>query len=72
MLEYASMRFTFFCCSATRLPKIIVAAASHQITGIQCSRIPGNASSQRRMSAANAAVLTPAAMNAVYGVGAPS
>ena len=57
--------------SANRLPPIIVTTASHQ--RISChAGTAANAWYITRNSAANAAALTPVAMNAVTGVGAPS
>ena len=51
---------------------IIVSAAIHHTAACHCGNMPGNASSQMRRNAANAAALTAAAMNAVTGVGAPA
>src|SRR4051794_16156932 len=51
---------------------IIVAMASPLSAGNQRSNAYGNASSQTRMNAANAAAFTVAAMYAVIGDGAPS
>src|ERR1700733_2582972 len=72
MLEYASSRLRFFCARPIALPKIIDAIASPLSAGCQLGQLNGNASSQTRMNAANAAALTVAAMYAVIGDGAPS
>ena len=73
MLEYASRRLRFFCASADRV------ADDHRRDreppdgrDASCANAAGNASSQTRRNAANAAAFTAAAMYAVIGVGAPS
>ena len=66
------MRLSDGWASATRLPATIEATARPKITGRQSSTAPGNASNRSRISAANAAALTPVAMKAVTGVGEPS
>ena len=54
------------------LPTIMVTTARYQITGCQSTYAGASASTKTRRNAANAAAFTDAAMNAVYGVGAPS
>ena len=71
MLEYASMRFTLVCTTASPEPMTRVMAAMAQIAGRQSSRQLGNAPSSTRSIAPNAATLPTDAMNAVTGVGAP-
>src|SRR5688572_19306974 len=72
MLEYASIRFTFVCTSATTFPAVIVNAASTANTVDQSTASgPIPATSTRRI-AANAAAFGATDMKAVAGVGAPS
>src|SRR5450756_824411 len=72
MLEYARRRLIFLWARATRLPTIIVSAASHHTASCQVDSNVGKASSQSRKNAANAAAFTAAAMYAVIEDGAPS
>ena len=72
MLEYASMRFTFACASATTLPPVIVTAARIAKTALQSSPSGPSATIITRRIAANAAAFGATLMNAVAGVGAPS
>src|ERR1017187_6457087 len=66
------MRLMLRCESATTFPTIIVKAASHQMGTYHADPMFPNASIQTRRKVANAAAFTPAIMNAVVGVGAPS
>ena len=72
MLEYASMRFTLVCASATMLPPVMVIAASTAKTAAQSSASGPSAETITRRMAANAAAFGATDMNAVAGVGAPS
>ena len=72
MLEYASMRLTLVCTTPTTVPRIIVAAAITDSTGIHCACSGSSGDRNTRTNAANAAALTPVDMNAVTIVGAPS
>src|SRR5579864_6567184 len=60
--EYASIRFTLFCTSAPKFPRVIDSAASTQISQNQC--VLGVANSTRRRTA-KAAALGPVDINAV-------
>ncbi len=66
------MRFRFDWASAARFPTIMVAIASTATSGRHWEARAGSAESKTRSSAPKAAALTPAAMNAVTVVGAPS
>src|SRR5437016_13584519 len=72
MDEYASMRLMFGWTSAITFPRIIVSAATIQITDPQRSWIEGNAVRKMRNRTANPAAFGPTDMNPVTGVGAPS
>src|SRR2546421_9689728 len=72
MLEYASIRFTFGCASATTFPAVMVIAASTAKTADQSSTSDPMPETSTRRIAANAAAFGPTDMNAVAGVGAPS
>ena len=74
MDEYASMRFTLRCGSASRLPTTIVSSASvrEQRRAAAAGPRPCASATNTRTSAANAAAFTPALISAVTGVGAPS
>src|SRR6476660_4992677 len=72
MLEYASIRFTFVCASATMLPPVIVMAANTAKTVDQSSASGPRAETITRRIAANAAAFGATDMKAVAGVGAPS
>src|SRR5690606_10235659 len=69
--EYASIRFTSICVTASTAPTTMVAMATAASTGRQSSTNPGAATYSTRASAPTAAILVAAAMNAVTGVGAP-
>lgn len=69
--EYASMRFTFVCVTASNEPTTILNSASTQMMGRQSSTRVGNAVKVTRSNAANAAVFPADAIKAVTGVGAP-
>src|SRR6266536_857531 len=70
--EYASMRLTFDCVTAAKLPTVIVTAASTQNSRRQSAFIDGIPSTKIRISIANDAAFDPTDRNAVTGVGAPS
>ena len=70
--EYASMRLTFFCTSAARLPTTSEHTAITAIATVQSSAFGGNAVTRIRSDTTSATVLVAADMNAVTGVGAPS
>src|SRR5689334_1244129 len=72
MLEYASMRFRLLCATPTTVPRIIVAAASHQMIGAQSALNGSSAERNTRANAANAAALTPVDMNPVTTAVSPS
>src|SRR2546421_6144775 len=72
MLEYASIRFTFDCASATTLPPVIVIAARIANTALQSRPSGPKPPIMTRRIAANAAAFGATLMNAVAGVGAPS
>ena len=72
MLEYASIRFTFACASATTFPPVIVTAARIAKTALQSRPRGPSATSITRRMAAKAAAFGATLMNAVAGVGAPS
>jgi len=72
MLEYANIRFTFPCTSATTLPPVIVIAARIAKTALQSSPSGPRLPIMIRRIAANAAAFGATLMNAVAGVGAPS
>ena len=75
MDEYASMRFTLRCGMASRFPNSMVRMASQAMTlpkDVLDAPAPAQTARATRVSTAKAAVLTPAAMKAVTGVGAPS
>src|SRR5262245_52157458 len=69
--EYARMRLTSDCTTAAMLPNSSDSTARTHTIGRQSSRYCGKATVKSRSSAANAAALVAAAMNAVTGVGAP-
>src|SRR5687768_113770 len=70
--EYASIRFTFVCTTASAEPITSVTTATTQIAGRQSSRQCGSAYTSTRIIAANAATFPTDAMKADVGVGAPS
>src|SRR5216683_4854588 len=70
--EYASMRMMFVCRSATRLPIVMVIAASTQNKGCQTSLLKGNATKSSVSRATNPAAFDATDRKAVTGVGAPS
>ena len=70
--EYASIRFTFRCTSAARLPIASEATAIPANAHVQRCASCGNAVRSRRNASANAATFVAADMNAVTVVGAPS
>src|SRR5688500_381124 len=72
MLEYASIRLRLLCATPTTVPRIIVAAATHATSGAQSSLNGSNADRKTRVNAADAAALTPVAMNPVTSAGAPA
>ena len=73
MDEYASIRFTFRCGSASRFPTIIVRNASVEKPVSSASPgMPAPRTRNTRTIAANAAAFTAALIIAVTGVGAPS
>src|SRR5437667_26077 len=72
MLEYARRRVKLFCISAATLPKVIVAIATIAKVEYQSMLTVPNATMNTRNAAANAAILAPAASNALTVVGAPS
>jgi len=69
--EYASIRFTSSCTSASAAPIVTVAAASTQTTGRQSSARLDIASATTRRMATNAATLPTEASSPVTGIGAP-
>ena len=69
--EYASMRLTFRCTSAARLPTASEAHASTATTIVQRCASCGNAVRSTRSITISAVAFVAAAMNAVTGVGAP-
>src|SRR5882724_4012379 len=71
MDEYASIRLTSACTTATTEPNTMVSAATSHTIGSQSQRTPGSATYATRSSAPNAAALVQAAMKPVTGVGAP-
>src|ERR1700733_4358097 len=69
MEEYASNRFTLFCTSAPRLPKVMESAAASQINQI----VPGTLIRKTmRNKTANAAAFGAVDINPTIGAGAPS
>src|SRR6266542_5173428 len=72
MLEYASMRFTFDCTSATTFPTVIVAAATAANSIAHSGCAAGNAVWNTRIAAAKPAAFDATERYAVTGVGAPS
>jgi hypothetical protein len=70
--EYASMRFTFRCTSAARLPIVRDATAITATATVQRCASCGKAVRSRRSITTSATVFVAAAMNEVTGVGAPS
>src|SRR5262249_5562587 len=72
MLEYASIRLTLVCTTPTTVPRIIVAAATTESTGIQWLSSDSSGERKTRTNAAKAAALTPVDRNPVTVVGAPS
>ena len=66
------MRLMLDCVIASRLPTVIVAAASHHSTVFQSELIGARVSRKTRANAAKPAALTPTAISAVTDVGAPS
>src|SRR5438093_4240193 len=72
MLEYASIRFTLGCASATTFPSVMVIAASTAKIAVQSTASGASATPTRRRMAAKAAAFGATDMNAVTGVGAPS
>ena len=71
MLEYASIRFTFVCISATMLPPVIVSTARTAIAPYQSAPLAPRPSTKRRTSRAKAPSLGPTDRKPVMGVGAP-
>src|SRR6185437_5400178 len=69
MDEYASMRFTLFCISAPKLPKVMESAAQIQMSGNQPEEVVAN---RTRSKTAKAAALGPVDISATIGAGAPS
>ena len=72
MLEYASSRTTCRCCSATKLPIVIVAIDRTAKIGVQNSCWFGKATNISCSRPANPAALDAVARNAATGTGAPS
>ena len=70
--EYASRRTTWFCCSATRLPTVIVAIDRNAKIGTQNSHCPMNATNISCSRPANPAAFDATARNAATGTGDPS
>src|SRR6266545_3663828 len=70
--EYASMRLTFRCTSAARLPIASDAHASTATTIVHRWASCGNATRNTRRIRISAVAFVAADMNAVTGVGAPS
>src|SRR5437868_14227250 len=70
--EYASMRLTFRCTSAAKLPTTSDATAMPASAHDQRCSSDGNAVRSSRNASMNAATFVAADMNAVTGVGAPS
>src|SRR5262245_48425842 len=69
--EYASIRLTFVCTTASTAPANIVRTAITQSTGCQSSRRLLIPYVSTRIMAAKPAAFAADAMNAVTGVGAP-
>ena len=69
--EYASMRLTSVCTTASTEPTMSVITASNQTAGRQSSARAERATVNTRIRAANATTLPTEAMNPVNGVGAP-
>ena len=69
--EYASIRLTSVCVTATTEPSTIVAMATTHSIGRQLDSRPGSAIPKMRRIAPNAATLVTVAIRAVTGVGAP-
>src|SRR5438445_9963674 len=72
MLEYARRRVKLFCISAATFPSVIVAIATIAKVEYQSMLTVPKATMNTRNAAANAAILAPAASNALTVVGAPS
>src|SRR5208282_6060167 len=81
MLEYASSRFMLVCCSAARLPSVIVmtqitSRSWGQSTPLRACQLPFAdseeiAGKKKRVSSAKPAALEPIARKVVTGIGAP-
>src|SRR4051794_14405703 len=69
--EYASMRFTSVCTTASTEPTSIVATASAYTYGFQSSWYAPNVTTNTRSNPAKPAAFTADAMNPTTGVGAP-
>ena len=69
--EYASIRLTSVCSTATQAPTTTLAAASAATAGRQSEACVPRVTTSTRSIAANAAVFTPAAIQATTGLGAP-
>jgi len=69
--EYASIRFTFVCVIATRLPSVIVRTARMPMIGSQSALIGPSASTKTRMMTAKAPTFGPTERYPVTGVGEP-
>src|SRR5260221_7671476 len=63
------MRFTLFCISAPKLPRVMESAAQIQISGNQSDDVVANST---RSNTANAAAFGPVDISATMGAGAPS
>ena len=72
MPEYASSRTICVCCSATKLPTVIVAIDRNAKIGTQNSCWPANATNISCSRPANPATLEATARNAATGTGEPS
>src|ERR1017187_8802517 len=68
---YASMRLTFDCRSAAKLPMVMEASAENHTSGSRPQQPGSNAGMKSRRNTAKAAALGPVERNAVTGVGAP-
>src|ERR671930_627942 len=71
MLEYASSRTIWLCCSATRLPIVIVRIDSAAKIGVQNDYSLRNATNISWSSPANPAAFDAVARNAATGTGEP-
>src|SRR5262245_32160590 len=69
--EYASMRLTSVCTTASTAPTSSVATANAYTYGCQSILLLAKVTTNTRKSPANAAAFTADAMNATVGVGAP-